>query len=63
MVLMDGVAGYPASFLEEAFAGLIRENGFSFQEVKSLLLLEAKAPRFKVLKEMAWSYMKDAHGQ
>ncbi len=33
-VNLDGTAGYAASFLEEAFGGLIREEGFTQTELK-----------------------------
>jgi hypothetical protein len=36
---LDGTAGYGTSFLEEAFGGLLRIDGFSIQELKSVLRL------------------------
>jgi len=30
---LDGTAGYGTSFLEEAFGGLIREDGFEFETI------------------------------
>ncbi len=36
---LDGVAGYPPSFLEEAFGGLIR-CGFSIAEIDALMTIQ-----------------------
>jgi hypothetical protein len=33
VIILDGAAGYPSSFLEEAFGGLVRKEGFSAEEV------------------------------
>lgn len=41
-VLLDGKLGYGSSFLEEAFGGLVRENGFTEEELKRKLTLEGK---------------------
>lgn len=37
IVDLDGVLGYGSSFLEEAFAGLIRLQKFTLQEIKILV--------------------------
>ena len=34
---LDGTAGYGTSFLEEIFGGLIRENGFKYENLKKVL--------------------------
>ncbi len=34
---LDGTFGYGTSFLEETFGGLIREEGFSLEQLKSTL--------------------------
>jgi hypothetical protein len=36
---LDGTAGYGTSFLEEAFGGLVREDGYSASELGRLLAL------------------------
>lgn len=36
-VILDGYNRYGRSFLDEAFGGLIREEGFSWEELKSRL--------------------------
>ena len=32
-VVLDGTAGYPSAFLDEAFGGLVREDGFSAHDI------------------------------
>jgi hypothetical protein len=45
-VVLDGVRGYPSSFLEEAFGGLIRA-GFSGEQVLESFTFQAEMPGFK----------------
>ena len=40
-VVFDGVAGFGSSFLEEAFGGLVRHEGFSKDQLDSKLVLFA----------------------
>ncbi len=42
-VELDGTLGYGSSFLEEAFGGLIREEGFYYEDLKDRLRLVAKS--------------------
>lgn len=58
-VLMDGTAGYPSSFLEEAFGGLIRK-GLSLDLLKKNLTLIAHEPEFQTYQMLAWSFIEDA---
>ena len=37
IVNLDGVRGYGSSFLDEAFAGLVRLNKFKTDEIKTLI--------------------------
>jgi hypothetical protein len=60
VVRLDGTAGYPASFLEEAFGGLVRLDGFTAEELRRILIIEAEAQRFQVRRDMAWSYIEAA---
>ena len=41
VVDLDGVKGYPPSFLEEAFGGLMR-NGFTLDQVRSLMTVKSE---------------------
>lgn len=59
-VQIDGTRGYGSSFLEEAFGGLIRENGFSGNEIKEKLTIETKSIGFEIFKEAIWEYIEDA---
>lgn len=45
VVVLDDVAGYGSSFLDEAFAGLIRA-GFTPIQVAQHLRIEGRTPRF-----------------
>lgn len=55
---LDGTAGYGSSFLEEAFAGLVRESGFSSHFLlKTLRFISKEEPE---LIEEITSYIKEA---
>ncbi|MCH2164341.1 MAG: STAS-like domain-containing protein [Marinovum sp.] len=43
---LDGAPGYPVSFLEEAFGGLVRE-GFSPEAIRQWIEVVAKQPGFE----------------
>lgn len=45
-VVLDGARGYPSSFLEEAFGGLIRQ-GYEASKVKSSFQVVASEPGFE----------------
>jgi len=63
IVVLDGVTGYPSSFLEEAFGGLVRERHFTAGTLKSLLDIRAGAlfESYKVLAERYISNAKPKH--
>jgi len=64
VVVLDGVAGYPVSFLEEAFGGLIRYDGFSKEALLSgSLKIEAQTGRFKTYSDLAYDFIRDATPQ
>lgn len=46
VVILDHVAGYGSSFLDESFAGLIRE-GFTQEELEEHLRIEAHTAQFR----------------
>ena len=56
VVILDGVAGYGSSFLDEAFAGLLR-HGFTRENVTQYLALVARTPRFEHHKIRAEKYI------
>ncbi|QFI77402.1 DUF4325 domain-containing protein [Bradyrhizobium betae] len=57
VVNLDGVAGLPSSFLEEAFGGLVRHHDFSPSQLESLLRFEALTPRMQTYPKMIWGYI------
>jgi len=59
-VVLDEVLGLPSSFLEEAFGGLIRDDGFSYDEVSKRLTLVAKTSRMASYPAEALDYLRDA---
>ncbi len=58
-VVLDGVAGYGSSFLEESFGGLIRE-GFSPADLEKHLSVVAETSRFQHHRVRALQYIEDA---
>ncbi|WP_083800725.1 STAS-like domain-containing protein [Rhodobacter ferrooxidans] len=60
VVILDGAAGYPSSFLDEAFAGLVRKEGFSAESVLKALRFQATDPGFSRFIEMIESYVRSA---
>jgi len=58
-VRFAGTSGYPASFVEEAFGGLVR-SGFGVDELERRLKLEAGGAEYEVYVLQAWQYIRDA---
>jgi len=58
LIDLDGTAGYGTSFLEEAFGGLIRKDGFLFQQLNKILSFKSNEEKYLI--EDIWGYMKDA---
>jgi hypothetical protein len=52
---LDGTMGYGSSFLEEAFGGLVRERGFTKEELHQRLSIQSVSDS-SLVKE-AWSYV------
>lgn len=59
IVILDDVAGYGSSFLEEAFGGLVRE-GLTLDQLSKYLDIEAKTQRFQHHRLRAQAYMREA---
>jgi len=57
----DGTAGYGTSFLEEAFGGLIRKEGYTYDTLSKIL--EFKSDEEEYLKEDIDIYMKEAQDE
>jgi len=60
VVILDGTRGYLSSFLEEAFGGLVRECGFTRQELNRLLEVKAIDEFYAPYKLLAKRYISDA---
>lgn len=58
-VILDGVAGYGSSFLEESFGGLLRV-GFSHQDIREHLRVVARTGRFQHHAKTVERYISDA---
>ena len=59
-VVLDGTAGYPASFLDEAFGGLIRKGYCNIAQVSEHLKIKAHSPAYEVYKRLIDRYIGDA---
>jgi len=46
-IVLDGAAGYPSSFLDEAFAGLVRDEGYTPEQVLNSFRFVATQPGFR----------------
>lgn len=55
---LGGTSGYPSSFLEEAFGGLVRD-GYSADQIRRLIHLVAPDD-YQHYVEMAWGYIDKA---
>ncbi len=53
---MDGALGYGSSFLDEAFAGLVRAYGLSAKQLRGQLSLKCSVRLFV---DRAWQYIEE----
>ena len=60
-VNLDGTYGYGTSFLEEAFGGLVRNNGFAVETLRKYLVIVSEEDQDFALE--AWAYIDDAGRQ
>ena len=56
-IILDGTSGYPSSFLEEAFGGLIRLGYFTRAELHDKLKIVAKNSEYKRYIHAVWAYI------
>lgn len=55
-IILDSIKGwYGSSFLEETFGGLVRNAGFSPEELRSRIIIDSERDPF-IVKEI-WSYV------
>lgn len=59
-VILDNTEGFGSSFLEEAFGGLIREEGFRLADILPKLVLVSERDRTKRYKRKIEQYMEKA---
>jgi hypothetical protein len=59
LVQLDGTAGYPSSFLEEAFGGLVRA-GYSRATLAKKLEIKADDPHYVTYQRLAEKYISEA---
>lgn len=57
---IDGVRSFGSSFLEEAFAGLVRLRKFKREELNLLLEVKCTKPHLKIFSDSIKSYIKNA---
>lgn len=60
VVELDGARGYTASFLEEAFGGLIRLRGYTKDQLDKLLDIRTSDPRIAYWRARIKEYIDDA---
>lgn len=56
-VVLDGAAGYPSSFLEEAFGGLVRKGYFAAHDLRRKLKIEANTAGYGSYADAIWRYI------
>jgi STAS-like domain of unknown function (DUF4325) len=62
-VVLDGTRGYLSSFLEEVFGGLVRETGFSHDELDRLLEIRSDDPFYEPYRVLAKRYIAEARAR
>jgi len=61
IVILDGVKGFAGSFLDEAFAGLIRKGVIDKAAFGDKLLIETSDKRLSIYVDLVKEYVRDAH--
>lgn len=56
---LNGAAGYSASFLDEAFGGLVRKCGYTAADLEKILQIKADNG-YKLYKDILWDYIREA---
>lgn len=59
-VQFDGLKGVSTAFMEEAFGGLVRKEGMTFEQLEGILKLSASKTQFSPYIKNAWRYMRAA---
>lgn len=56
---VDGVAGLPSSFWEESLGGLVRDLGYSLDDLEHRLTIATSDPSLKVFVRLGWRYIRE----
>lgn len=59
-VHLDGPKGYGSSFLEEAFGGLARLEGFPIEVLEKKLAITFTKPVYQMYHDEIWQYIREA---
>lgn len=60
VIVLDGTAGYSASFLEEAFGGLVRQHPEVIATLSDRLEVRASDPHYDTYRTLIGRYIDDA---
>jgi hypothetical protein len=56
-VRLDGAAGFPSSFLDEAFGGLVRKAGYSSSDLHQRMSIECHEAELQRYVPLVWRYV------
>jgi len=59
-VSLKGVMSFGSSFLEEAFGGLVRKEGFTKEQLKDILRIDPGKPNLTRYQKTIWTYIQNA---
>ncbi len=59
-VTLQGVLSFGSSFLEESFGGLVRCEGFSAEELETILNVDPGRPNFSRHVQSIWKHIESA---
>ena len=60
IIILDGVKGYPSSFSDEAFGGLVRIDNFQKDELLKRFNIKYKSPHYKSYKNDIIKFIQEA---
>ena len=58
IVILDGTEGFGSSFLDEAFGGIIRNTGFSSDDLHTKLIIASDDPSYS---DEVWEFIEKAN--
>lgn len=63
VILLDGANGYPSSFLEEAFGGLVRDYNYTPKELRTRIEVKANGLEYQRYIDAIWRYIDRAEAE